>query len=129
MPKPPHFIWSAFLALSQERRMTEQQAIDTLLEIWPSHPVEALLKAEGDERKALALLHGTTQGSASGQDAAEPDPQDMNTLMRTKARRGTLSGPENGQQAAADNGQQAAGRDDDFIRQRYTERYRSQGQG
>lgn len=119
-----HFIWEAYKGLTQMRRLTEAEAIETLEDIWPGYPVHELVRAEGDEAKALAALHGTSQGPEDGQQGApengqQAPPEDMNTIIRGRARSGRLSQAEDGQQAASD----------DFIRQRYTERYRSQGQG
>ncbi len=120
-----HFIWEGYKALTQMRKLTEAEAIETLEDLWPGYPVHELVRAEGNEAKALAALHGNGQGPGNGQspettqgDAASGS-EDMNTIIRTQARRSRPPQAEDGQQAAG------AG---DFIRQRYTERYQRQGQ-
>jgi hypothetical protein len=114
-----HFLWEGYKSLTQMRRLTEDEAIETLEDIWPGYPVRELVRAEGDERKALQLLHGTGQDTGTAQEGAASGSEDMNTIIRGRARKA---------RAQPEDGQQAAGQDDDFIRRRFTARYQRQGQ-
>ncbi len=114
-----HFIWEGYKALTQMRKLTEAEAIETLEGIWPGYPVHELVRAEGNEAKALATLHGNGQSPETVQEGAASGSEDMNTTIRTQARRGRPPQAQDGHQPAAG---------DDFIRQRYTQRYRPQDQ-
>lgn len=121
-----HWVWPAFVALSQMRTATAEEIFEQMYDLWPALPIRELVRAEGDERLALQLIQAANQGSDndqaaapdSGQGATTSDPQDMNSLIRHKAGRPSQPGPKT-----------ASGPRDDFVRARYTERYRQAGQG
>lgn len=141
-----HWMWDAYLALTQERRMTESEAIGELTALWPSLPVFELVRAEGDVSRTLGDVmnqphqrqqgqqQGNQQGSGNAQgERQEPthDPQDLNAAIRARA--GVSSGASNLTNAdilSAGTGRKPDGQDaeraDGFIRGRFAERY---GQG
>jgi hypothetical protein len=97
-----HWIWDAYRALTQERRMTEAEAIGELTALWPSLPVFEIVRAEGDLSRTLGDLiepqqqsqgssgqqqqQGNQQGSGN-QQQEQIDPNDFNAVIRARASR------------------------------------------
>lgn len=49
-----HWLWDAYVALTQQRAMTEDDAMGQLESIWPTLPVRAIVRAEGNVNVTLA---------------------------------------------------------------------------
>ncbi len=125
-----HFLWPAYVALTQQRAMTAEAAIEALQDLWPNMPVAELVRAEGDVPKALASIHGNAesqgdnqQGSGAiqqgqqGQSPQAPDPADFNAQIRARA-----SGLDRSVTVDTSAPATAYDPEQDFIRQRFAER-------
>ena len=82
-----HWLWPAYAELAQNHRMTADEAIEQLQALWPSLPVRAIIRAEGNVNATLAdvmaadELAQQTQGSGNGQ---QPDGQQQSSGTQTQ---------------------------------------------
>jgi hypothetical protein len=146
-----HWLWDAYRALTQERRMTESEAIGELASLWPSLPVLEIVRAEGDTSRPLAELIAAGQDSpqSSGNQQGQPSSQqgqpagpakqmtaqldaDFNAMLRARAgfgasEAGTVTQGDilNAGTGRKMDGSGAYKPEDDFVRGRMREKYGS----
>jgi len=123
-----HFLWPAYVALTQQRAMTAEAAIEALQDLWPNMPVAELVRAEGDVPKALASIHGSADSQGDNQrgtgtaqqgqsQEAEIDPNDFNAAIRRR-----VQGLDRSVTVDTSDPATAYDPEQDFIRQRFAER-------